>query len=225
MTLKRHSAAPWSGDRSPKRPASCSDSKPSLSPSEVTKLGLNMDRFDTEKPYWCTFLGCCSNFSSKNEWRMHEEEHWAPGFYICLLCTTVRQDSTGYQKCIGCSHTFDPYSVHVAGSHMLQCELARERAQKFASYDYLCTHLRTRHDVKHFELENVALFFPTKSNWPRECGFCGAKFAQWERRVDHIGAHFVQGESLPQASLRILDVAQDKIQGMADDGAFDELNA
>jgi hypothetical protein len=208
------SIAPWSGDRSPKSQTSSSSTKLNLSPNENIQNELNLMRFDTEKPYWCTFPSCHLNFGSKKEWEMHEEGHWAPKHYICLFCATVIQDPTGDRSCIGCSHRFHSYStVDVVGSHILQCELARERSQKFASDDHLCIHLRTQHDIKNFDLQNAAWSFPIESNWPRACGFCGTKFAQWEARADHIGAHFLRGDNTTEVPLQ-------NLRGMARHGTL-----
>ena len=150
---------------------------------------------------------------------MHEEGHWAPNCYICLLCATVRQDSIGDQWCIGCFHRFDSnFTVGVAGSHILQCELARERSEKFASYDHLCTHIQTRHDIKNPDLQSSAWSFPIESNWPGECGFCGAKFAQWDGRADHIGAHFLR-DNTSEVPLQPFNIENKNLQSMAKQGA------
>ena len=216
--------APRSGDRSPRSPTNYSDSKISLSPDESLKTQLNDKPFVTEKPYRCTFPSCDSNFGSMIEWKVHEEGHWAPTCYICLFCTTVRQDSTGDQICIGCSHRFDSYfTVDVAGSHILQCELARERLQKLASYDDLRTHLRTRHDIKYFDPQSAVCSFPIESSWPKECGFCGAKFAQWDERANHIGAHFRRADNTSEVPLRLFNMENKILLEMAQYGALLDL--
>jgi len=156
---------------------------------------------------------------------MHEEGHWAPKCYVCLLCATVRQDQTEDRWCIGCSHRFDSYfTVDMVGSHILQCELARERSQKFANYDLLCTHLRTQHDIKNSDLQSSARSFPVESNWPGECGFCGAKVAQWEGRADHIEAHFLRGDKASEVPLQLFNVENNNLQGMAKHGALMRFN-
>jgi hypothetical protein len=196
-----------SGDRSPRSETNNSDSKMSLSPDESLKIPLNDKPFVVERPYRCTFPRCGSNFGSTNEWKMHEEGHWAPTCYICLFCATVRQDSTEDQICIWCSHRFDShFTVDVAGSHILQCELARERLQKFASYDDLCTHLRTGHEIKYFDLQSAMCSCPIESSWPKECGFCGAKFTHWDERADHVGAHFRRGDNTSEVPLHVFNV-------------------
>jgi hypothetical protein len=155
---------------------------------------------------------------------MHEEGHWAPKCYVCLFCATFRQDSIGGQWCIGCSHRLDSnFTVDVAVSHILQCELARERSQKFVSCDHLCTHLRTQHDIKNFDVQSPGWSFPIESNWPRECGFCGAKFAQWQERADHIETHFLQGDNTSEVPLRLLNVENNNLRGMAKHGALMNL--
>src|ERR1700761_6696384 len=108
--------APRPGDRSSRSPTSSSNPKmSSLSLDKALKTQPNDKPFVTEKPYRCTFPSCDSKFRSMNEWSMHEEGHWAPKCYICPFCATVRQDSTGDQNCIWCSHRFDSYfTVDVA---------------------------------------------------------------------------------------------------------------
>jgi hypothetical protein len=192
-----------------------------LSPDEGLKIQLNDKPFVTEKPYRCTFPSCDLNFGSMNEWVMHEEGHWAPTCYICLFCAAVRQDSTRDQICIGCSHRFDSYfTVDVAGSHILQCELARERLEKFASYDDLCTHLRTRHDIKYFDPQRAVCSFPIESNWPKECSFCEAKFAQWDERADHIGAHFRRAHNISEVPLHLFNIENKIPRDMAKHGTL-----
>jgi hypothetical protein len=152
---------------------------------------------------------------------MHEEGHWAPTCYVCLFCATVRQDSTGDPICISCSHKFDShFTVDVAGSHILLCDLARERLQKFASYDDLCTHLRTRHDIKYLDLQSTVCSFPTESSWPKECGFCGAKFAQWDERALHIGAHFLLADNTSDSPLHLFKTENKIPLDMVNQGAL-----
>jgi hypothetical protein len=152
---------------------------------------------------------------------MHEEGHWRPKCYVCLLCATVGEASIGDQRCIGCSHRFDSsFTIDVVGSHVLQCELARERLQQFANYDHLRTHLHTQHDIKNFDPKSVLWSFPVESNWPKECGFCGAKFAQWEGREDHIGAHFLRGENSSVVPLQLFNVESNRLLGMAKHGTL-----
>jgi uncharacterized protein YjbI with pentapeptide repeats len=107
----------------------------------------------------------------------------------------------------------------VAISHILQCELAREQSQKFVSCDHLCTHLRTQHDIKNFNLQSTVWSFPIESNWPRECDFCGAKFTQWEERADHIGAHFLR-DNASEVSLQLFNAENKNIRGMNKHGAL-----
>ena len=209
------------GDRSPKSPTSYSDIKKSPSRDESVKIQLNDKPFVTEKPYRCTFPSCDLKFGSVNEWKLHEEGHWAPKCYTCLFCATARQDSTGDQICIWCSHRFDShFTVDVAGSHILQCELARERSQNFASSDDLCTHLRTRHDIKYFDLQSTVCSFPTESSWPKECDFCGTKFSQWEERADHIGAHFQQADKTSEVPLHLFNMENKISRDIAKNGAL-----
>ena len=209
------------GDRSPRSPTSYSDSKQSLSRDESVKIQLNDKPFVTEKPYRCTFPSCDSKFGSMNEWKMHEEGHWAPTCYICLFCATIRQDSTGDQICIWCSHRFDShFTVDVAGSHILQCELARGRSQNFASYDDLCTHLRTRHDIKDFDLQSTVCSFPVESSWPKECDFCGTKFSRWDERADHIGAHFRGADKISEVPLHLFNMENKISRDIAKHGAL-----
>ena len=213
--------APRSGDRSPRSPTSYSDAKTSLPPGESLKIQLNDKAFVTKKPYQCTFPTCDLNFGSMNEWIMHEEGHWAPTCYICLFCATAGQDSTGDQICIWCSHKFDShFTVDVAGSHILQCELARKRLEKFASYDDLCTHLRTQHYIKYFDLQSTVCSFPIESSWPKECCFCGAKFTKWEERADHIGTHFRRGENTSEVPLYVFNMENKTTRDLIKHGAL-----
>jgi Cdc6-like AAA superfamily ATPase len=188
------------------------------------QLEPNNNPLDLEKtPYWCTWWDCSSNFGSKYDWKRHEEGHWAQECYICLICATVRNEVTGFQCCIGCYHRFGSYvTIDVAGNHILQCELVRERSEKFASYDHLCSHLRIQHDMKSFDNQSSAWSFPIESNWPRECGFCGAKFAHWQDRADHLEAHFLQGQSASEVLLQPFNV--DNLQSMAEQGASINLS-
>jgi hypothetical protein len=213
--------APRSGDRSPRSPTSYSDSKMSPPPAEDFKMPLNDKACVTKKLYMCTFPTCGLNFGSMNEWIIHEEGHWAPTCYICLSCPTAEEDSTGDQICIGCSHKFDSRStVDVAGSHILQCELARKRLPRFASYDDLCSHLRAWHNIKSFDPQDTVCSFPIESSWPRDCGFCSAKFTQWDERANHIEAHFRRGDNPSEIPLHVFKMDNKTNRNMIKHGAL-----
>jgi hypothetical protein len=213
-----------SGDQRHEGPTNSSISKLGFTRDKEIELELSPHRFNTIEPYCCSFPGCYTTFRSKHDWKMHEEGHWAPKCYFCPFCATVKRDLAGNHTCIGCSQTFDSYfTVDVAGSHILQCELAQEQSQKFSSYDHLCTHLRIQHDIKNFDPHSAASSFPIESSWPRNCNFCGTKFSHWERRVDHIGAHFLQGANISEVSLRFSQVEKDSVKAMAEHGALTSL--
>jgi hypothetical protein len=147
--------------------------------------------------FHCTFGGCTSSFHSSSDWKRHEEgeKHWPQKRSMCLECPAPQTDPQGNLICEFCSVPFFGGGAN-AKAHYLQCISARENGRTFARQDHLIQHLREKHGQVNIMQAATAGEFSVISRWPRQCGFCGEHFESWTHRMEHIGQHYKEGETI-----------------------------
>lgn len=152
-------------------------------------------RIQSQKPpFFCTFCG--SSYSTKYEWKRHEESvHASPTTWICLPSGW----SHSLQKCPFCSEV-SPALGHMSIHDHCDCLKKPESERAFNRKDHLQQHIRRVH-WKRCSGQPVDLADTLKA-WERpappllpgdpalHCGFCGWSFESWKDRVEHVADHF-----------------------------------
>jgi hypothetical protein len=131
------------------------------------------------EPYGCTYL-CDETFSNKIEWRQHEHRnHRQSELWRCNV--VIDQQDT-------------------------QCGTSLFSAESFA------THLTTAHNV---DQDDIAAWVENGHIYPNGqvnfwCGFCrriialeNQGTAAWGERLDHVEAHFENGDSIEKGWLKL----------------------
>lgn len=164
------------------------------------------------KPFPCTFpLLCGMSFKDKHEWKRHEATHM-PEMWICMPdgAPPVIDD-----HCAFCG-LYDPNWTHFNTHHGIsECFNGDLIARSFARKDQLRNHINRKHlrgtsdigstllkprnsfgtdllDTWYRPPSDLAVQYPA-ALW---CGFCQTTFPIWVERINHVGAHFQQGENL-----------------------------
>jgi hypothetical protein len=147
--------------------------------------------------FHCTFDACNFSTHSSSDWKRHEEgeKHWPQKRFMCLECPTAQTDLQGNLICEFCLVHFFNLGAN-ARAHYLQCVSAKENNRTFARQDHLIQHLRKEHRQVNISQVASAGEFGVISLWPRQCGFCGRFFESWSHRMEHIGQHYREGETI-----------------------------
>ncbi|CAI0642396.1 unnamed protein product [Colletotrichum noveboracense] len=142
------------------------------------------------RPFKCTF--CCDNFKTKYDWARHEKsrhlnlESWMCAPHGGSVMSTV----TGRPHCAYCS-AIDPTEEHLDMHNHSACHDRPVEARSFGRKDHLVQHLRVMH-----KLEKLPRFDDWKvqsMEITSRCGFCGMALLTWNKRTDHLAAHFRKG--------------------------------
>ncbi|KAM0281454.1 hypothetical protein ACHAQH_003484 [Verticillium albo-atrum] len=141
------------------------------------------------RPFQCTF--CCDTFKSKYDWARHEKSlHLSLESWVCCPHGgVVVSPSTGRSHCAYCN-MLDPTPEHLAAHNHDSCA-AHGAPHVFTRKDHLIQHLRLAH-----KLDTTPLIDGWKVEAPAvasRCGFCDARMASWQERVEHLARHFKAG--------------------------------
>jgi len=155
----------------------------SISPSQIQ--AQNHD----SHLYQCTYRACTSSFATKTDWKRHEgsEKHWLQQKYMCLECQT---SATDMMECLYCTRSAE--DVGDIRMHNLECIAARKQGRTFTRKDHFRSHLRNDHGLPLTPAAS-SWVYAIESEWPRQCGFCGAIVDTWAQRANHIEEHFKKG--------------------------------
>ncbi|CZR61400.1 uncharacterized protein PAC_11296 [Phialocephala subalpina] len=157
--------------------------------------------------YHCTYKGCGYATHQFADFVRHEggDGHWPQNRFMCLECCPGSTNSTqeapkdenGNSICVFC---LLPFSLlpGTATQHFLECTAARNDATTFGRVDHLIEHRRDIHGIagtnkveqKEVNKTTASWKYPIESEWPRQCGTCGAKFTTWDERMKHLAEHF-----------------------------------
>nr|XP_036588219.1 benzoate 4-monooxygenase cytochrome p450 [Colletotrichum truncatum]KAF6799360.1 benzoate 4-monooxygenase cytochrome p450 [Colletotrichum truncatum] len=142
------------------------------------------------RPFKCTF--CCDSFKTKFDWARHEKsrhlnlESW--------LCTpqggSVISTVTGRLHCAYCSY-MDPSDDHLEEHNHSACHDRPIEARSFGRKDHLVQHLRVMHKLEKLPQFNSWKVLATEVE--SRCGFCDLQLSTWNKRIDHLAAHFRKG--------------------------------
>ncbi len=114
---------------------------------------------------------------------------------MCLECDiSVEDPEIQARVCKFCGTGFAAFER--MQEHALQCQAARNKGQVFSRKNHFGDHLQDSHDISLNDGLEGAWNYAVESDWPRECGFCGDIFLDWEERVTHIARHFEDGLKL-----------------------------
>ena len=162
--------------------------------------------------YHCTYSNCGRAFTSPADWKRHEEieKHWLQKRYMCLKCDIAIANTEDTVSCAFCS-MFLP-SLNDAEVHCLQCQDAREGSRTFARKDKFRDHLRDEHMIANILDYMESWTFAVKSDWPRQCGFCGVILSNWEERASHIEEHYKQGAKITDWKLPFPSAVDSEMQ-------------
>jgi serine/threonine protein kinase len=145
---------------------------------------------NSSKPYQCTHIDsngkyCLREFSNFTDWKRHEETHWPQKRWECLI-----QEST--ISCHVCSGNIDLVGEQLVNHHA-GCRGTYRRGHYFARKDKLQLHVKSHH---HCEANVDTWYANVPSDWKKQCGFCGARFTEWNARCEHVGQHFMEGKRM-----------------------------
>ncbi|KAL2065015.1 hypothetical protein VTL71DRAFT_4155 [Oculimacula yallundae] len=147
-----------------------------------------------QKPFQCTYIEangtyCLVENGCFNDWKRHEETHWAQRKWECILLGT-----DGNVSCHICLRRIDLAGQNTI-SHGPCLDKVFRKGHHFHRKDKLIKHAQDLHGCA----ANVETWYTDiNSDWKRQCGFCGATFTRWYERCAHVGDHFTSG------SLRML---------------------
>ncbi|GAB7364970.1 hypothetical protein MBLNU230_g5754t1 [Neophaeotheca triangularis] len=161
--------SPTPSPKKPKRP------HPKRLNTQPTKLRPN-------RPFTCPFApyGCPSTFTSKNEWKRHiSTQHLRLGFYRCRHCSTrpTNPETNDFNR-------KDLFVQHIRRMHGERLEGESGEGEGGES------------GVLAGECERCYVW---QRDLPAEslCLFCEERFlglGGWERRLEHLAAHMVEGD-------------------------------
>jgi hypothetical protein len=179
---------------------------------DLIDAGMDMEtpraQPSTSIVYQCTFLlneeRCRFSAKSQVDWIKHEEseKHYPQKRYMCIMCIDLIDDEEGNSLCAFCFA-----QLHAVGNnkmHYLQCQESQKGRHVFAAArkDHFRNHLK-KHGMLDITDETSTWIFNVESDWPRECGFCGATFETWDLRKHHVANHFQQGMDISSWKLPI----------------------
>jgi ankyrin repeat protein len=145
------------------------------------------------KPYQCTF-GCDIRFSSRSDFRRHEEIHCPQNEWICCykLPSSFSEEDA---KCAFC-HETNPTPNHIDREH--NCQPCLDKPRTFRRKDKFQLHLATKHNQSFITSNMESWCRPIASKFNRRCGFCGHWLKTWLERINHIADHFSEGWDMSQ---------------------------
>lgn len=146
--------------------------------SSTTLLGnaaLHRTRHSNSTLYQCTFELCDTTFSSKSDWKRHEESVHKQR-YMCMHmeCGAGMEDTLrgGYACASFCLE--GPFaSLEDVKMHTIKCEAAQQAGVSFTRKDKLRTHYRKKHGQEIVDEDDLNWVYDIAIDWPRQCGFCG----------------------------------------------------
>ncbi|KAH0557175.1 hypothetical protein GP486_005032 [Trichoglossum hirsutum] len=156
-----------------------------------------VDRLSPEdtkrKPYQCTF-GCDNRFSTRSDFRRHEETHCPQNEWICCYKLPPVLGEEGI-KCVFCDE-MNPTANHINREH--NCQSCLEKRPTFRRKDKFREHLFLKHSQPFITPNMESWCRPIASKFNKSCGFCGHRFRTWLERIDHVADHFLKGWNMSQ---------------------------
>jgi hypothetical protein len=153
----------------------------------------------SKSTYYCTRNTCSYSVQSFTDWKRHEEgeRHWPQERFMCLQCPTPVSDVNGNPSCQFCRVPCSQFAGTVE-AHYLQCVSAQAEGKTFNRKDHLAEHLQNDHSISKNNASPLAATwkYSINSNWPRQCGFCGQRFQDWDQRMKHIAKHYREGSHI-----------------------------
>lgn len=145
-------------------------------------------------PYQCTF--CTEDFKTKHDWQRHEKSlHLPIEQWVCTLHGPEALElDTGRMCCVFCGEP-EPDEAHLETHNYHPCRERTLEERTFNRKDHLNQHLQLVHNVRFDKWSMSSWKVPTSSIKTR-CGFCGRKMNTWEERVDHLAAHYKEGQTM-----------------------------
>ena len=181
--------------------------------------------------YECTKKDCCYSTHLEGDWIRHEqgEKHWPQEKFMCLACPTPAWDLNGNLMCSFCFASF--LFLSDLREHYLLCVSAKNDGRTFGRSDHFCKHLREKHGVEHTTQHAETWKYEVNSAWPRQCGFCGIGFQNWNQRAKHVARHYQNGSKVKDWKLPFQRTKDQRTQrpdmdpnpdSSDDEGSFDD---
>ena len=173
--------------------------------------------------YCCTRKDCSYSVHSFTDWKRHEEgeKHWPQERFMCLQYPTPVSDPNGSVSCQFCLVPYHHLTSTVQ-THYLQCPSARNHGKTFGRKDHLVEHLQKDHGMNNISLLAATWKYHINSNWPRQCGFCGQRFQDWNQRMRHVAKHYQDGSNVASWKLPFPRPKDPEFQRMDDESDDDD---